>query len=129
LQRDYTQKYLIEEVAAASPGMPLADLDAVRRDAVAAIACPRRRGRRRARSRGAQCYYRDVPVLRSLGLELRPPFPKGYRWSRAIGRCSIRSRRVRRWCSGRASVFTHKCAAVDLGSLADMPESSGDVTF
>ena len=25
-----------------------------------------------------QCYYRDDRVLRSLGLELRPPFPKGY---------------------------------------------------
>jgi len=25
-----------------------------------------------------QCYYRDDRVLHSLGLELRPPFPKGY---------------------------------------------------
>jgi hypothetical protein len=25
-----------------------------------------------------QCYYRDDRVLRSLGLELRPPYPKGY---------------------------------------------------
>src|ERR1700704_1483527 len=25
-----------------------------------------------------QCYYRDDRVLRSLGLELRPPFPIGY---------------------------------------------------
>ena len=25
-----------------------------------------------------QCYYRDDRVLRSLGLELRPPFPRGY---------------------------------------------------
>jgi len=25
-----------------------------------------------------QCYYRDDRVLRSLGLELRPPFPKGH---------------------------------------------------
>src|SRR5215510_11787463 len=25
-----------------------------------------------------QCYYRDDRVVRSLGLELRPPFPKGY---------------------------------------------------
>ena len=25
-----------------------------------------------------QCYYRDDRVLRSLNLELRPPFPKGY---------------------------------------------------
>jgi hypothetical protein len=25
-----------------------------------------------------QCYYRDDRVLRSLGLETRAPFPKGY---------------------------------------------------
>lgn len=25
-----------------------------------------------------QCYYRDDRVLRSLGLEARPPFPKGH---------------------------------------------------
>ena len=38
-----------------------------------------------------QCYYRDDRVLRSLGLELRAPFPQGYTcWSRATGRCSIR---------------------------------------
>jgi len=60
-------------------GEPLAELDATRREAVAKefrAAC------------GAavatlvrvvlQCYYRDDRVLRSLGLELRPPFPKGY---------------------------------------------------
>jgi hypothetical protein len=60
-------------------GMPLANLDAARRDAVA----------REFRASGGaaaatltrvvlQCYYRDDRVLRSLGLELRPPFPKGY---------------------------------------------------
>ena len=60
-------------------GMPLANLDAARRDAVAA----------QFRASGGpaaatlvrvvlQCYYRDDRVLRSLGLELRPPFPKGY---------------------------------------------------
>ena len=26
----------------------------------------------------AQCYYRDDRVMRSLGMEARPPFPKGY---------------------------------------------------
>ena len=26
----------------------------------------------------AQCYYRDPRVMRSLGIEVRPPFPKGY---------------------------------------------------
>ncbi|WP_369725580.1 hypothetical protein AB8Z38_13175 [Bradyrhizobium sp. LLZ17] len=60
-------------------GQPLAELDAARRDAVAQA----------FRSSGGaaaatlvrvvlQCYYRDDRVLRSLGLELRAPFPKGY---------------------------------------------------
>ena len=60
-------------------GMPLSKLDAARRDAVA----------EQFRASGGpaaaalvrvvlQCYYRDDRVLRSLGLELRPPFPKGY---------------------------------------------------
>lgn len=60
-------------------GQPLAELDAARRDAVA---------QEFRKSGGAaaatlvrvvlQCYYRDDRVLRSLGLELRAPFPKGY---------------------------------------------------
>jgi len=60
-------------------GKPLAELDSARRDAVA--------NEFRA-SGGAeaatlvrvvlQCYYRDDRVLRSLGLELRAPFPLGY---------------------------------------------------
>ena len=60
-------------------GKPLADLDPARRDAVA----------QEFRASGGaaaatlvrvvlQCYYRDDRVLRSLGLELRAPFPKGY---------------------------------------------------
>jgi hypothetical protein len=60
-------------------GKPLADLDDAMRDAVA----------REFRAAGGaaaatlirvvlQCYYRDDRVLRSLNLELRPPFPKGY---------------------------------------------------
>lgn len=60
-------------------GGPLAELDAARRDAVA----------QEFRSSGGaaaatlvrvvlQCYYRDDRVLRSLGLELRAPFPKGH---------------------------------------------------
>jgi len=58
---------------------PLAALEAERREAVA----------REFRANGGvagstlirvvlQCYYRDDRVLRSLGLELRPPFPKGH---------------------------------------------------
>jgi hypothetical protein len=60
-------------------GKPLAELDSARRDAVA--------NEFRASGGAAaatlvrvvlQCYYRDDRVLRSLGLELRAPFPKGY---------------------------------------------------
>ena len=60
-------------------GKPLADLDAIGRDAVATEF--------RASGGGAaatlvrvvlQCYYRDDRVLRSLGLEQRAPFPLGY---------------------------------------------------
>ena len=60
-------------------GKPLAALEADRREAVA----------KEFRASGGapaatltrvvlQCYYRDDRVLRSLGLELRPPFPQGY---------------------------------------------------
>jgi hypothetical protein len=60
-------------------GSPLADLDRVRREAVAL--------EWRARGGAAvvtltrvvlQCYYRDDRVVRSLGLEPRPPYPKGH---------------------------------------------------
>ena len=58
---------------------PFADLDPQRRDAVAA--------QLRETGGGAlgyltriilQCYYRDDRVMRSLGLEPRPPYPKGF---------------------------------------------------
>ena len=60
-------------------GKPLAEFDPLRRDAIA----------KQFRATGGiaaatlirvvlQCYYRDDRVLRSLGLELRAPFPKGY---------------------------------------------------
>jgi hypothetical protein len=60
-------------------GKPLAELDPARREVVA----------KEFRSSGGaaaaaltrvvlQCYYRDDRVVHSLGLELRPPFPKGY---------------------------------------------------
>ena len=60
-------------------GKPLAELDAARRDEVA----------QEFRASGGaaaatlvrvvlQCYYRDDRVLRSLGIELRAPFPKGH---------------------------------------------------
>jgi hypothetical protein len=64
---------------ARSAGMPLADLDPAAREGVA----------KQFRETGGvpaatlvrvvlQCYYRDDRVLRSLGLELRAPFPKGH---------------------------------------------------
>ena len=60
-------------------GKPLASLDATRRDAVAkefrASGCAAAATLARV---VLQCYYRDDRVLRSLGLELRPPFPLGY---------------------------------------------------
>ena len=60
-------------------GQPLAELDDARREAVA----------KEFRTSGGvaaatlvrvvlQCYYRDDRVVRSLGLEARPPFPKGH---------------------------------------------------
>ena len=58
---------------------PLAELDTARRDAVATEF--RATGGAAAATLVRvvlQCYYRDDRVLRSLGLELRAPFPKGY---------------------------------------------------
>jgi len=60
-------------------GQALADLDPARREAVAV----------ELRASGGdavmpltrvvlQCYYRDDRVVRSLGLEPRPPYPKGH---------------------------------------------------
>ena len=60
-------------------GRPLASLDPARQEAVAT----------ELRAKGGpavatlirvipQCYYRDDRVVRSLGLEPRPPFPKGH---------------------------------------------------
>ncbi len=60
-------------------GSPLADLDPAPREAVAM----------ELRAKGGpavatltrvvlQCYYRDDRVVRSLGLEPRPPYPKGH---------------------------------------------------
>jgi hypothetical protein len=60
-------------------GQPFAELDAAKRDAVA----QEFRGTGGAAAATLvrvvlQCYYRDDRVLRSLGLEQRAPFPKGY---------------------------------------------------
>ena len=67
------------DLLAGLAGAPLAALDAARREAVA----------EKLRATGGaavatltrvvlQCYYRDDRVVRSLGLEPRPPYPKGH---------------------------------------------------
>ena len=64
---------------AALAGGGIADLDAARRNAVAAAF--RERGGTAAATLARvvlQCYYRDDRVVRSLGLEPRPPFPQGH---------------------------------------------------
>ncbi|HEX3996453.1 MAG TPA: hypothetical protein VHX39_35220 [Acetobacteraceae bacterium] len=60
-------------------GGPVADQDAARRDAV--VLAFRERGGPAAATLSRvilQCYYRDDRVVQSLGLEPRPPFPKGH---------------------------------------------------
>ena len=79
LGRDTKQVAAALDHLARLAGTPLARLDPTRREAVA----------KEFRANGGvpaatlvrvvlQCYYRDDRVLRSLGLELRPPFPKGH---------------------------------------------------
>jgi hypothetical protein len=60
-------------------GAPLAELDEAKRDAV--VQEFRLSGGAPAAILARvilQCYYRDDRVLRSLGIELRAPFPKGH---------------------------------------------------
>jgi len=60
-------------------GAPLADLDPARREAVATELRAKGGAAVAALTRVVlQCYYRDDRVVRSLGLEPRPPYPKGY---------------------------------------------------
>jgi hypothetical protein len=87
IQRDITATLgrdtgLVQEALnqlAGLAGRPLASLDLARREAVAL----------KLRAKGGpavatlsrvilQCYYRDDRVVRSLGLEVRPPFPQGH---------------------------------------------------
>src|ERR1700761_7417163 len=60
-------------------GQPLADLDEAKRESV--VTEFRANGGAPAATLARvilQCYYRDDRVLRSLGIELRAPFPKGH---------------------------------------------------
>lgn len=60
-------------------GAPLASLDPARRDAAAMELRERGGPAVSALTRIVlQCYYRDDRVVRSLGLEPRPPYPKGH---------------------------------------------------
>ena len=79
LGRDTTSVCEALDKLARLASSPLASLDPTRREAVA----------RQLRSEGGdavatltrvvlQCYYRDDRVVRSLGLEPRPPYPKGH---------------------------------------------------
>lgn len=79
LGRDTEQVAKALDQLARLAGKPLADLDPAKRDVIA----------QEFRATGGaaaatlvrvvlQCYYRDDRVLRSLGLELRAPFPKGH---------------------------------------------------
>lgn len=63
----------------ASAGGVFADADLTRRQAAAAALQDAGGAPLRALTRViVQCYYRDGRVMRSLGMEVRPPFPKGY---------------------------------------------------
>jgi hypothetical protein len=79
LGRDTKQVSAALDHIARLAGAPLSELDEAKRDAAV----------QEFRSSGGapaailarvilQCYYRDDRVLRSLGLELRAPFPKGH---------------------------------------------------
>ena len=79
LGRDAGQVREALDLVARLAGSPLAGLDPARREAVA----------QELRASGGaavatltrvvlQCYYRDDRVVRSLGLEPRPPYPKGH---------------------------------------------------
>jgi len=77
--RDASQVQAAMRMADALGGRTFADLDPARQQAVAA----------KLRDTGGeplklltriilQCYYRDDRVMRSLDMEVRPPFPKGF---------------------------------------------------
>jgi hypothetical protein len=60
-------------------GSPLTDLDPARREAVAMELRAKGGSAVAALTRVVlQCYYRDDRVVRSLGLDPRPPYPKGH---------------------------------------------------
>jgi hypothetical protein len=67
------------ETLAQLAGQPLASLDPARREVVAAELRAKGGAKLATLARVVlQCYYRDDRVVRSLGLEPRPPYPKGH---------------------------------------------------
>jgi hypothetical protein len=68
----------LEELARLA-GRPLANLDPAQREAVAMELREKGGAAVATLTRVVlQCYYRDDRVVRSLGLEPRPPYPKGH---------------------------------------------------
>lgn len=79
LGRDFADVRVALGRLAALGGGAFADLDEARRQAVAASFQVEGGAPLAALSRSVlQCYYRDDRVIRSLGMEARPPFPKGH---------------------------------------------------
>jgi hypothetical protein len=79
LGRDGGHVIAVLQTLDAMSGGPFADLDPQRRDAIAAEL--HETGGEALTSLNRiilQCYYRDDRVMRSLGMEVRPPFPKGF---------------------------------------------------
>src|ERR1700751_3727465 len=79
LGRDTRQVAAALDHLARLAGAPLSELDAANRDAVWQDFRVSGGGPAAILARVIlQCYYRDDRVLRSLGIELRAPFPKGH---------------------------------------------------
>jgi hypothetical protein len=79
LGRDMPEVIAVLQRLDAMAGGRFADLDQARRDAV--LARLRAEGGEALTDLGRvilQCYYRDDRVMRSLGMEPRPPYPKGF---------------------------------------------------
>ena len=79
LGRDAAEVREALDLVARLAGSPLAGLDPARREAVAQELRATGGAAVAALTRVVlQCYYRDDRVVRSLGLEPRPPYPKGH---------------------------------------------------
>jgi hypothetical protein len=79
LGRNMPHAIAVLETLDALAGGPFADLDQECKDGVAGRLRTQRGEALTHLSRVIlQCYYRDDRVMRSLGMEPRPPFPKGF---------------------------------------------------